>query len=884
MQPVTTNLNQAVMAGLSRLLGMDSSNPMGMYVGQSLLGYLKNDLIPGITGIGPNNPIWNTVLYSNMTTFGTMMQDMNASANAIGMRTMMQMQAAKRYELVEGWQKLVTSEAAFKRMSKADRGGFEENEYEDFIKWKSRGMAENPIVTMALSAWDPTGEAMAGFNLREASANVARNAMWRGDDRFKEKAGAITDLFTEIVADENGTQVRKTKYDKSQYGMFTLNEATELTAALTKNLNFAVGVDDEAGIKKAADDLRDRVQRLTRAMSPLKDFFGDDVPNMIRFLEEVSGKSIQQMDSQAVHALTRKITSSVATGAYTMDQMQALSMQLYGSVGQMNTGFYMDQSVNAMAQQILPVVNSGYTPLMESKQSFRQGITESTLRHMGSKMANNMNLAYSVWAEKRGEKEDKSFATFEQLFTELTKQGMSDTSAMLSLSGENNLQRMSRAGYRSIYYSEAVKEGLGGRLAEQRDIARKFNTFIGTREDDARKNAARQIRNMVLNSDGSVDMDELDRNLRNSDDKILRETWIELQSNKRWSKLNRSSAGFVQNRAATKKIARAEEIRANAEFVDSIYGEVMSNPSTMGEGFLRILKGDYGGFTGIDDELGRRIGVTSVEDMLTKMGAMNDEDKEVLRGIASDDSKSQSQRLQATWDYLKSRQSDPDRSKYLQKIFKNDTDAIYNFARNLTTSTLSFLDKQEGGMNKLREIVTGEGTDAEKDKTLRDWMVREKWDSQDEEYKKLREKRQTVATAIGADLTNKWFEAYLEGQSQETFEKENLKDMSEGARNKASIALRELSDVMQEFDEGSTRREVMDNDPAQALREIFGNGEVFTKLNGVLDDLGKALSAIMSELGISPGKKNVGTPVNTGNGQRGGGGGSFGGTGASGEW
>lgn len=867
------NLTQALSMGISQLLGMDSSNPMGMQASQFLLNYLKSNLIPSVTGIGPSNPIWNSVLYSNMTTFGTMMQDMNASANAIGMQNMLQMQAATRYEVIEGWQRLATSEAAFRRMKPSERGGFADNEYKDFIKWKSMGMMENPILSTALTAWDPTGELMAGFNLREASANVARNAMWRGDDNFAKKAAAITDMFTEIVENTDGKQVRKTKYDKSAYGMFSLNEATELTTALTKNLNFAAGVDDEAGIKKAAEDLRDRVQRLTRAMSPLKDFFGDDVPNMIRFLEEVSGRSIQEMDSQAVHKLTRDITSNVATGVYTMDQMRALSIQLYGSVGQMNTGFYMDQSVNAMANQILPVVNAGYTPLMESRQSFRQGVADRTLRHAGSQMANNANLAYAVWASKRGENEDRSVETFERLYTELTqgsegKPAMSATQAMLALSGEANVQRMARAGYRSVSYSEAARSGLGGRLAEQSDIRRKFDTFIWTKESKALQDAAISLRDRILSSNGIEDMDALNRSIMEGTDESLKAVWTEMNSNVRWKALNRDAASFRQRQVANQKTAKAKEIQANAEIIDSIFGEVMANPTTIGEGVVRMLLGRGGEFTGITDELAKRVGATDIKDMVAKVG-LNEEDKTALQGIMDDNSRDMNAKLQASWDYLKSRRADPERVKYLQEIYGQGADnktasTVYGFARNLTTSTLAFLSKQEGGMDKLREIATGEGTDAEKDKALRDYVVREKWNSQDKDYEKLRKARVTAEASLGKDLVNKWYSSVvIDGQTQADFETENLKDMAEGARNKASTQLRELYSTMREFDEGSTMRESSDKDPAQALRDIFGNGDVFNRLNDVLGNLDKAVQLLLEKLGIVPEQKTQGTSVVT---------------------
>ena len=254
--------------------------------------------------------------------------------------------------------------------------------------------------------------------------------------------------------------------------------------------------------------------------------------------------------------------------------------------------------------------------------------------------------------------------------------------------------------------------------------------------------------------------------------------------------------------------------------------------------------------------------------MVAKAG-LSEEDKTALQGIMDDNSRDMNTKLQASWDYLKGRRADPERVKYLQEIYgqgagNKAAGTVYGFARNLTTSTLAFLSKQEGGMDKLREIATGEGTDAEKDKALRDYVVREKWNSQDKDYEKLRKARVTAEASLGKDLVNKWYSSVvIDGQAQADFEAENLKDMAEGARNKASTQLRELYSTMREFDEGSTMRESSDKDPAQALRDIFGNGDVFNRLNDVLGNLDKAVQLLLEKLGIVPEQKTQGTSVVT---------------------
>lgn len=853
-QPTTMTVNSGLMQLLSQLLGMNTSDPMGMQISQSLLNYLKGNLIPGMTGISPSSPIWNAVLYSNMTNFGITMQNMNASANAIGAQAMLQMQADTRYQLIDGWQRLVTSEKAFQNMTEEQRGGYKADEYEKFIKWKSQGMMDNPLLSMALTAWDPTGKMMASLNMRQASANIARNAMWRGDENYARKAEAVADMFL----NEDYVQ----SYKKSDYGMFSLNETTALTAALTKNLNFAAGINDEAGVQKAAEDLRNRVQRMTKAMSPLKDFFGDDVPNMIRFLEDITGKSIQQLDTKSIHDLTRRVANNVATGVYTMEQYQALSTQLYGSVGQMNTGFYMNPGVGAMSDKILAAVGSGYTPLMESQSSFQQGVAERTMRHAGSQFANNVNLAYAVWAQKGGAGGDKEFSTFERMFNTLTQgdNAISASRALLELADEANMTQVTNKGYRSAFYSEASKNGLGGRMAQQEDIKKKFDTFIWQFGTEKEQQAAIRLRNKILDQNSELDMDALTRSIMEGTDENEKAVLNLLQQDQSYRALNLDAAAYRQQQVASAKETRAAEIRSRVEFIDEMFGDAAAKPGSIMEGVANVLFNN-GKFEGLDAEFRKQYSLTSIQDLTAKLG-IEEEDKQMLSAIWNSD-RTESTRAVAINEYLKNKAQDPKRNQYLQDIYWAQNGETFNFATKLSTSTLKVLTGSEEGMQLLANTVADKDTyktDAAKEKVIRDFVAERAWN--DDEQKELNKAKKAVLNIFGQDkedqgqkFLNSFFNDVVKGgMSEKQFlekkeNKEVLDSLVTGDKESLIAATKQLATASNEVT-GAVMKESSSSDPAQALREIFGNGKVFTDIGDVLTKLNTTLEGLMHKLGF----------------------------------
>lgn len=624
------------------LLGLDTSEPANAILGQFLTNWLKQNVIQPVTGISPTDPIWSATLYTNMTDFGAMMTNLNSAANSRGISNMMQLQASARYQFLEGWQRTATSREAFAAMSPEERGGF--SNYDAFIQHKTQGMMDNQMLTMLMTsgAWDPTGKLMASAYVRQASSNAAREAMWRGEKDFQRQADAVANVFLDDQL--------KLDYNKRDYGLMTMNESAAVLAAMTKNrglmdyspgsrkeldriradMNSGAitaaegGQQMEAEMKRATQALRERLQGLTTAMSPLKDFFGDDVPNMIRFLEELTGKSFATLDAGTIQDLTRRVSNGMSTGLYTAGQLQAVSKQLSKSISQMDVPFYMDTSADEMAVTMLNTLNAGITPALMSDATFRNVVTERTMRHAASPFANNISLAYSNWKRKREEddrrenqgKEEKdwqrtdtSLATFQAQYDALISSGATAEAAMLQLSRTSSIQQMAKQGYGFSGYEIAMQNGLGARMADAQALRDRVLRAASSRDTKAESQAVLDVYNMFTEATedrkGMTTQAIVERlkGMENSTDareQLLSQTFRTMSTDKAWMPLFTDLMIQSAQVDANVKTENAERIRARTEFISTLFGDIGTNASTLNEAIFNTLLGDRG--SGMDLE------------------------------------------------------------------------------------------------------------------------------------------------------------------------------------------------------------------------------------------------------------------------------------------
>lgn len=591
------------------LLGLDLSDPGAAMISQLITSWLKQNIVEPVTGISPSDPLWGATLYTNMTGFGTMMQGLNAAANSRGLQNMMQMQAAARFQFLESWQRTATTPEMFAAMSPEARGGF--SDYEAFIEHKTQGMMDNQILSMLMQSgiWDPTGKMMASAYIKEASSNIAREGLWRGQKDYMEKADAVSQIFM-------NPDTLKLDYRKSDYGSMSLNESAAVLAALTKGMDFAPGAKDETDIANAVNALRDRLKGLTTAMSPLKDFFGDDIPQMIEFLEELSGKAFTELDNGTVNDLTRRITNSMTTGVYTADQIRNVSKFLGQSLGQMDSPYYIDTEATALAHTMLATTNAGATPALMTDASFSRLIADRTIRHAASPFANAINLAYSVWKGNRDDfnraqtdeknKMDTSFQTFRMEYESLTRgeNAITAEEAMMRMTNTSSIQQMTNIGYSRSGYVEAVTKGWGAAMTDTESARRRalqaslsqvgqdrvawMNVFdLFTSEDARNGRDLKTVEAQIKSWESSA----------NEEERAMFRAFSTMTSNPIYKELMADMYIVGANLDTDRKNQKAEQVRAHADFIKGIFGRDAENAANVTEFIVNALlgKGDESG-------------------------------------------------------------------------------------------------------------------------------------------------------------------------------------------------------------------------------------------------------------------------------------------------
>lgn len=903
--PVNFTPNSLLMSGLG-MFGFDMRDPLSAQMGQQLLSFLKGAIIQPYMGISANDPLWNATLYSNMTNFGIMMQNMNAQANSVGISKMMQQQAASRYQFFQGWQRTATSQSDFaKLVAQGKAGGF--TDYDAFIEHKTQGMMDNTVLNMLMqmSGWDPTGQMMAGFNMREASANVARQAMWRGDENWRVKADRLGDIFL----NRNGS--RELDYRKSEYGMMSLNESSALLAILTKNQPFAAGAQTEQQIEDELEKLRTRMKNLTRAMSPLKDFFGDDVPSMVRFLEEISGKGINQLDSQTVANLTKNLSNGVATGAFTLDQVQKMTMQLQGSFAQMNTPYYLDTVAGSLSQNILMAVNSGNTPLMMSQASYRQAVAERQMRQAASPYANNVNLAYSMWEQRnggtyrnsQGERDSEAaMAAFREDYNNLLRRGYNEESALLQLSGASSMQQLYDRGTRSIGYSEAVSAGLGMDIASAAGVRRRAASIILSESSVAARQGMDTVINAFMNGMNGMTTDEIDRMFqgmresKNADEQAQYAAWSKLQQDKHFMAFNVDLHKNAQQRDAGIAMKRANELRERTLMMEELFGSIMENDTTLETAVTNLIINNGKGFS-LDDIRSKYKDRPLIMDALQNIQSMSQEDKENLKMIK------EAGGMKAVKDLMTGAMSDPDREAALKPFLAGYKDKTVSketltTALNLSTSALNRLTDDGKNIKQLNNIIISadkqfeaikdNGLDNEyyRDRYWSGWKsAKEKMSDEDfqkelkkhhdayvasgpsverqrmirrEMAKKVMEDKEgavsdvlkqakTIITNYAGDNAEALLQSYqkdviLGKKSEKDWSDEQLKGYAE-----RDDIMKQLSKVGQAVNTSVMQETGLTSaglSPEQAMAMAFSDGGIFEKLNKVLDDLGGALKGL----------------------------------------
>lgn len=713
MGPSTETLNSLLQVIPARALGLDANSPVGQQASMMLVQMLKNYIVEPLTGISAGDPLWNAPLYSNMTNFGIAMQNLNTAANIQGFNNMVQMQASARYQFYEGLNRTAVSREAFDRMSEEERGGW--NSYESFIEHRTQGMMGNKLLTMLMmnGIWDPTGKMMASFNMKEASANIARTARWRGEKDWADKADAVGQMFL--------NDKYELDYSKRDYGGMSLNETTALVAALTKGMDFGAGGSPEA-IQEAVKKLQKRTQDMTKALAPLKDIFGDDIPNMIRFMEEISGRDIRQLDSAAVTRLARKTMNDIMVGNYTERQIHDMSGRLQGAIAQMDVPYQISVGAASFASDILKATNAGFAPSMMTRAEYESGVADRTVRQAASKFANNANLAYSVWKSTRGKDEDSSIEEFERQYQSLRASGnFTAESALLELSGASSVYDMARRGYAYTGYNEGTVAGLGARLAGAESLDRKMRTFKRGLTAEQRAGVD-ELMAWMRNPQGELWEDKYREILAREDSNGTKQALTILESNKRFEAAKLDFFKSAGQKTAEIKSQNAEMARQRAEFREQLFGAAEDHPENAGAFLVRLLTGNENQGFDLEEIKAKYSNLPEMKDWMERAGltkedlANIDVISKATMSLEDEDKLSETDKVKKNINvikkYMEDIDTDPRRKAYLQRFIdayketgSEEAAQILKTANGMTTEALGEFFSKDKKEETLSDIV-----------------------------------------------------------------------------------------------------------------------------------------------------------------------------------
>lgn len=585
MEPRDVTLESLLMSSIMSFLGADAGDPMmGMFAPQ-LSGIVKS-LAAGLLNIPQDSPMWTTTLYTNMTDFGRVVQNMNTAATKAAIVPWNQFKRTEEYKFYEGIQRSLMSREAFEKRVAAgeDTGGF--TNYDAFLAHKTSGMVDNFAWDMLYTMADPQGTMQAAFNMKNAAINIGRNAMWRGDRDWMEKQEAIGRLFM----DKNANST----YNNADYGGFSLNDTTALLSALSKDINFAQGGES---IEDASKRLREKMQAVTRALSPLKDLFGDDIPSMIKLMENITGRSIGQLDTAKIKGMTERFMNGVLTNTYTAEQVVMSNHQLQAGYSQMNIPFYINNTLAEQSRTLAAVANIGWVPDGMSRTEFVQNVARRTMKTGASRFANNANLAAAVWMDQqRSNGRDVTFNDFEREYNRRIAAGMTYDTAFRDMTGMTSAV-LHYEGYMTPTYIEAQQANVGQRMANRQGTIRGFGRAALTSRTRADADAWRYLGRVFAGAELSdLTGQELDKALREHENVAVRRVYSAMNTDERYQDLATAFAARSAEREADKRQAVANRIRRQSDLIAEAFSGV-NTANSPGEAIVNALINNGKGFS-----------------------------------------------------------------------------------------------------------------------------------------------------------------------------------------------------------------------------------------------------------------------------------------------
>ncbi len=376
-------------------------------------------LLRKITGLN-NMPELDSTVLSNMTPFGIAYSNNSRVISAASSAALSAFNEESKRKAFRAYHKTVTSEAAWADMAATDRGA----SYTDYINRQIRDTIDNPLYTTVYDAWDPLETKQVGQYMHMTTANMVRHGLNRNHRRAYLHATELS----KSVFDSGGT------FDKRDYGHMGRSEVAALAAALTKDTDFLEGVDDTstANLKNATERLKKTVKNYAEALGPLKDIFGSDIKGILTTVETLTGQTLNQMGPERARQIATMAANKTLSGNFSMGQLVQMSGGLRNAFAKMETSDHVQLSSAIYGAHALDLANANNKPSFMTKDAYASSMTDLIARTAGSRGADQLSMAYSLWSRRSG---TLSGAEYEAEYAKLKATGLSDSAIRARLAG-----------------------------------------------------------------------------------------------------------------------------------------------------------------------------------------------------------------------------------------------------------------------------------------------------------------------------------------------------------------------------------------------------------------------------------------------------------------
>lgn len=383
--------------------------------------------------------------------------------------------------------------------------------------------------TSAISGWRSL------FRLSENDAgktadNIGAVAKILADQDYKNSVNSNTDKSTEDLIIQgaitasglaatskrgefggfSSVQVSQIAKQLAGRNMLTSDNISNTVGNIEQRYNVLANMDpDKQKELKSMDTLAKKtsmyLKDMAKAIQPLKDIFGNDIPSLYSSLEQLTGININGMSAQGISNLASGIRNTLTvTDASLTDvaRYQSGIQQLSDSYGiRMRPADKLNQALQ-FTRMAHNLQSSGYM----TDAQMRQQLGTLTVGTANSEHADNYSKAYGMWVAadqtRRKLTQKQRRQQFRQAYDNLIKSGMSADAAFAKLGGQNSVHGLRNTTYSHQARTDAAVSARRQHITEQTNWAVQ-NQLLALSADD-QKTVLKDLANKDIDRDKLV--------------------------------------------------------------------------------------------------------------------------------------------------------------------------------------------------------------------------------------------------------------------------------------------------------------------------------------------------------------------------------------------